>query len=100
MLERLICHDPGLVRLERGFWPRVRGLKYLTQASNTMDQAWFTLTQARNVLTLARNALTEASFVADETWSGWARRGERTCKWRWGAGLVPLSRVFLTVAFK
>ena len=59
----------------------------LAQVSNTMDQVWLTLTQARDVLTQARNALTEARFVADETWSGWARRGGWTCKWMWAAGL-------------
>ena len=67
VLERLICHDPGLVRLERGYQPTVLGWNVLPQVSNTMDQAWLTLVQARDVLTLARNALIEARFVADET---------------------------------
>ena len=59
----------------------------LPQVSNTMDQAWLALTQARDVLTQARNALIEATFVADVTWSRWARRGARRCKWLWGEGL-------------
>ncbi len=63
----------------------------LPKVSNTMDQAWLALTQARDVLTQARNALIEARFVADVTWSRWARRGERTCKWLWGAGLGAAS---------
>ena len=67
VLERLIRDDPGLVCLERGYRPGVRGWNVLPQVSNTMDQAWLTLTQARNVLTQARNALVEARFVADET---------------------------------
>ncbi len=69
MLERLIRDDPGLVCLERGFGPRVRGCNVLPQVSNTMDQAWLTLTQARDVLTQARNALVEARYAAYEAWS-------------------------------
>ncbi len=69
MLERLIRDDPGLVRLERGFGPGVRGCTVLPQVSNTMDQAWLTLTQARDVLTQARNALVEARYAAYEAWS-------------------------------
>ena len=59
----------------------------LPQVSNTMGQAWLTLTQARAVLTQARNALVEATFVADVTWSRWARRGAWRRKWMWVVGL-------------
>jgi hypothetical protein len=64
-----------------------RGCSVLPQVSNTMGQAWLTLTQARAVLTKARNALVEATFVADVTWSRWARRGAWRCKWWWEVGL-------------
>ena len=64
----------------------------LPQVSNTMGQAWLTLTQARAVLTQARNALVEATFVADVTWSRWARRGAWRRKWMWVVGLGSTGR--------